>query len=137
MTSSKKQVGRPKKLQKDAMAEAERILQVGCALSMNRTSKLKEIGFESKQEALAFVSKRRRGITGAALGNAIQQSHFPAINRTATALRCIAEDGMPVAVVARYFGLDRRNLLKALPRFRKKLAEEVAAIGRVVVSDAN
>lgn len=137
MTNSKNQVGRPKKLHKDALAEAELILQIGCALSMGRTSKLRDLGFESKHEALAFIGKRRRGLTGAALGNAIHQSHFPVINRTAAALRCIAEDGMPIAMVARHFGIDRRNLTKALPKFRKKLAEEQAAIGRVVVSDTN
>lgn len=137
MATSKYQVGRPKKQQKDALAEAELILQIGCALTMGRTSKLKDLGFESKQGALAFINKRRRGITGAAVGNSIQQAHFPAINRTAAALRCIAEDGMPIALVARYFNLDRRNLRRALPQFRKKLEEEAAAIDRVIVSDAN
>jgi DNA invertase Pin-like site-specific DNA recombinase len=98
--------------------------------------KLRDLGFVTKRDALAFINKRHRGLTGVALGDSVKQSHFPPINKTAAALRCIAEDGMPIALIARYFNLDRRNLVRALPRYRKILEEEVAAIAKVEVSDA-
>ena len=131
----KKTVGRPSLQIEDAAMQAIAILEIGCALSMRRMSKLQELGYPTEQAALAFINKRHRGLIGLALGDSIKQSHFPQINKTAVALRCIVEDGMPVALVARHFELDRRNLVKALPRYRKILAEESAAIARVAVSD--
>jgi len=132
----KKKVGRPFKQMDEAVTQAIHVLEVGGALSIGRMGKLRDLGFVTKRDALAFINKRHRGLTGVALGDAVKQSHFPPINRTAAALRCIAEDGMPIALVACYFDLDRRNLVKALPRYRKILEEEVAAIARVEVSDA-
>ncbi len=131
----KKKVGRPTKRMEDAAIQAIDILQIGSAISIGRWAKLRELGFANENSALAAIKKRQRGLVHVALGDAVKQAHFPPINKTAVALRCVVEDGMPVALVARYFQLDRRNLVRALPRYRKLFQAEAEAIAKVQVSE--
>jgi hypothetical protein len=131
----KAKAGRPSKLFKDSLSEALFILDVGCAITMNRTSKLAELGL-TKAKARKIIGKRHRGLTGMLIGDALQSCHYPQINKTKAALRCIVEDGMPASFVARYFDINVRNLYRQLPIFRKKYANEVAAINLFMVSDA-
>lgn len=132
----KKKVGRPSKQIEVAAIQAIDILQIGSAISIRRWAKLRELGFANENSALAAIKKRQRGLVHVALGDAVKQAHFPPLNKTAVALRCVVEDGMPVALVARYFQLDRRNLVRALPRYRKFFEAEAEAIARVQVSEA-
>lgn len=133
----KKKVGRPTKRMEDAAIQAIDILQIGSAISIGRWAKLRELGFANENSALAAIKKRQRGLVHVSLGDAVKQAHFPPINKTAVALRCVVEDGMPVALVARYFQLDRRNLVRALPRYRKLFQAEAEAIAKVQVSEVN
>ena len=128
-----KKVGRPSKLMDEAIIQVLFILDISGALSLRQMGRLEDLGFATKEAALDFIKKRRRGLTGALLGDAVKLAHRPC-KRTEAALRCIAEDGMPVALVARYFELDRRNLVRALPRYRKIFAEKSAAVAKVAVS---
>lgn len=128
-------VGRPSKLFKDSLSEALFILDVGCAITMNRTSKLAELGL-TEAKARKLIGKRHRGLTGIFIGDTLQSCHYPQINKTRAALQCIVEDGMRVAFVARYFDIGVRNLYRQLPIYRKKFAKQAKRIKRIKVSDA-
>ena len=131
----KTKVGRPSKLFHDSLSEALSILDVGCAITMNRTSKLAEFGL-TKGKAKKLIGKRYRGLTGMLIGDTLQSCHYPQINKTKAALRCIVEDGMPVAFVARYFDIDVRNLYRQLPIYKEKYVEEAENLKLFKVSDA-
>lgn len=101
--------GRPKKSVELIYAEAVGVINLALALRQGRRAEVKRL-HGTEATALRHVLKRRRGLISDLIGTDGAAAVAPTVNRTQRAIQLIVEHGMPVAVAARLFGINLRNL---------------------------
>jgi hypothetical protein len=110
-------VGRPAKQLEDAQKEAALVLEIALMLKQGRLSAIKQAGF-SEASAIKYVMQRRRGLAADLIGSSVNELLGGTTNRTSASLRLVTTHGFSLALAARIFKLDRRNLQKKLKEAR-------------------
>jgi hypothetical protein len=141
--------GRPKLTQAAAAAEAARVINVAHAWRYRPTA-LAALGFASKPEAWKYVTKRRRGLIGALIGDSVRSMLLPTSTRVQLeagackgaeavaskrirlsftaetkiqfAASLVLDDGMPLYRAAKLAGTDLANLKRAIKQRQKSQA---------------
>ena len=115
--------GRPKKSAVVSALEAAQVLHVALMLKQGRVQALKELKVTETQ-ALRFVMKRRRELTGYYIGATVRELLAPADSKIRATLRLITEHSIPLTTAARLMDADRQTVQKMVRNAREDAAAE-------------